>query len=172
MNVKLIGLSMLALIMVLSGCSSTNTREDGSQGDGSVAGSGGAQTNAAQQGAQCTGLPLDNPNSLLSSRNIYFDYDQSTIRSEFYPMLREHAQYLNSNRQANVTIEGHADERGSREYNIALGERRASAVRRFFEAEGVSMSQINIVSYGEERPLDYGNNEAAWSQNRRAVLVY
>jgi peptidoglycan-associated lipoprotein len=126
----------------------------------------------ANQGGAWTGNPLDNPNSLLSTRTIYFDFDQSTIRSEFIDVLRAHAAYLNTNRSIGVMIEGHADERGSREYNIALGERRANTIQRFLEAEGVSPSQINTISYGEERAAAFGQDEASWAENRRGVLAY
>jgi peptidoglycan-associated lipoprotein len=87
-------------------------------------------------------------------------------------MLHAHAGYLVANPSATVMIEGHCDERGSREYNIGLGERRANTVKQFFEAEGVDPAQLNTISYGEERPEMLGHDEAAWSKNRRAVLVY
>ena len=87
-------------------------------------------------------------------------------------VLRAHAAYLNTNRSSNVLIEGHADERGSREYNIGLGERRAASIQRFLEAEGVADSQIATLSYGEERPAALGHDEISWAENRRAVLVY
>jgi peptidoglycan-associated lipoprotein len=115
---------------------------------------------------------LDNPDSILYTKVIYFDYDSSQVNMEYRDLLRAHADYLASNPSAALVIEGHADERGSREYNIALGERRAFAVKRYLEAEGIPSSQISVVSYGEERPADYGHSERAWSMNRRAVLVY
>jgi peptidoglycan-associated lipoprotein len=126
----------------------------------------------ASQGGSWTGNPLDNPNSPLYTKTIYFEFDESTIRTEYIDVLRAHADYLNKNRNVLLLIEGHADERGSREYNIALGERRVNAVRNFLEAEGVDRAQINGISYGEERPAVTGNDEAAWAENRRAVLVY
>lgn len=155
--------------LLFAGCSSTGTKD----GDpGASVEDGGASTMGASQGGAWTGNPLDNPNSLLSSRTIFFDFDQSTIRSEFIDVLRAHAAYLNTNRSVGVVIEGHADERGSREYNIALGERRANTIKRFLEAEGVGASQINTISYGEEQPAAFGHDEAAWAENRRGVLVY
>jgi peptidoglycan-associated lipoprotein len=155
--------------LLFAGCSST-----GSKGDdpGASVEDGGASTMGASQGGPWTGNPLDNPNSLLSTRTIYFDFDQSTIRSEFIDVLRAHAAYLNTNRSIGVMVEGHADERGSREYNIALGERRANTIKRFLEAEGVSPSQINTISYGEERAVAFGHDEASWAENRRGVLAY
>jgi peptidoglycan-associated lipoprotein len=155
--------------LLLAGCSST-----GSKGDdpGASVEDGGVTTMGANQGGAWTGNPLDNPNSLLSTRTIYFDFDESTIRSEFIDVLRAHAGYLNINRSVGVMVEGHADERGSREYNIALGERRANTIKRFLEAEGVSPSQINTISYGEERAVAFGHDEASWAENRRGVLAY
>ena len=157
-------------VLLFAGCSSTGTKE-GDPG-ASVEDGSGASTMGASRGGSWTGNPLDDPNSLLSARVIYFDFDQSTIRSEYIDVLRTHAGYLNSNRSVAVTIEGHADERGSREYNIALGERRANTIKRFLEAEGVSSTQMNTISYGEERPTAFGNDEASWAENRRGVLVY
>jgi len=163
-----LGVAMSAVLF--AGCSSTGTK-DGDPGAMVEDGSG-ASTMGASQGGSWAGNPLDNPNSLLSSRTIYFEFDQSTIRSEYIDVLRTHAGYLNTNRSVVVTVEGHADERGSREYNIALGERRANTIKRFLEAEGVSASQISTISYGEERPAAFGGDEVSWAENRRGVLVY
>ena len=159
-------------VLLLAGCSSTGTMEEDPGASIDDRGSSGAITSGAQAGGAWAGSPLENPNSLLYTKTIYFDFDQSTIRSEFIDVLRAHASYLNNNRAASVLVEGHADERGSREYNIGLGERRANAVRNFLEAEGVDSSQINTLSYGEERPAVLGDDEVSWSANRRAVLVY
>lgn len=160
-----------AAVLIFTGCSSTGTKDDPGASVEDRGGSG-ATTSGARAGGTWSGNPLENPDSPLSTRVIYFDFDQSTIRSEFVDVLRAHAGYLVTNRETSVLIEGHADERGSREYNIALGERRATAVQRFLEAEGVDRSQINTISYGEERPAAFGNDESSWSQNRRAVVVY
>lgn len=106
------------------------------------------------------------------SQTIYFAYDAATIASDFEPILASHAQYLNNNRNVKVTIEGHADERGTPEYNIALGERRAQAVARYLQALGVQANQISLVSYGEEKPVLFGQSEDNYAKNRRAVLSY
>ncbi len=103
---------------------------------------------------------------------VYFDYDRAEIKPEFLPVVAAHARYLNGNNQRRVRLEGHSDERGSREYNIGLGERRAQAVRRALLLQGVSESQITTVSYGEERPAVLGGDESAYSRNRRVELVY
>ena len=172
-------LAVALAAFIFGGCSSTGTRDDGEGGAGGSAGGGadvvdggGAQTAGIGQGGSWAGDPLENPDSLLYTRKIYFDFDRSEIRSEYLPVLRAHAEYLSRNPGVNVTIEGHCDERGSREYNIGLGERRAASIQRFLEAEGVDSAQINSISYGEERPQNHGHDESAWSLNRRGVLVY
>ena len=109
---------------------------------------------------------------LLARRVIYFDFDSSEIRGEGTEIVAAHARYLAQNPNVRVRLEGHTDERGSREYNIGLGERRAQAVRRALLLQGASESQISTVSYGEERPAAAGSNEAAWAQTRRVELVY
>lgn len=116
--------------------------------------------------------PLDDPSSVLAQRVIYFDFDKSNIRSEFLDTLTAHAKYLIANPNQKMRIEGYTDERGTVEYNIALGDRRAQAVRRFLLFQGVAPDQLTTVSYGEAHPADPGHNEAAWAKNRRAVLVY
>ncbi len=103
---------------------------------------------------------------------VYFDYDRAEIRPEFVPIVAAHAKYLNGGANRRVRLEGHSDERGSREYNIGLGERRAQAVRRALMLQGVTEAQITTVSYGEERPAVQGGDESAYSKNRRVELVY
>ena len=108
----------------------------------------------------------------LNKLIVYFEFDVSDIRSEFNAMLAAHGRYLADNASAHVRLEGHADERGSREYNIGLGERRSQAVRRVLLLQGASGTQISTVSYGEERPAILGSDEEAWQLNRRVELVY
>jgi len=110
--------------------------------------------------------------TLLSRLVLYFDFDQSDIRAEFSDMLAAHGRYLANNPEARVRLEGHGDERGSREYNIGLGERRAQAVRRVLLLQGAATDQLTTVSYGEERPAVTGSDEEAWGMNRRVELVY
>lgn len=102
---------------------------------------------------------------------IYFDYDRADIRPEYVPIVTAHAKFLNANAARKVRLEGHSDERGSREYNIGLGERRAQAVRRALMLQGVSETQLTTVSYGEERPAVQGSDETAYSKNRRVEMV-
>jgi len=147
--------------------SSTSTQGAGDDSDlmGERMGSGAEDLTAAVD-------PLNDPNSLLSKRVIYFDFDKSDIKDEFRDIINAHAEYLATNQGVNITIEGHTDERGTREYNIALGERRANAVKRMLTLQGVSASQIRVISYGEERPAALGHDESAWSLNRRAIIDY
>ena len=115
---------------------------------------------------------LDDPTSLLSVRIIYFEYDSSDVKSEDRTTVEAHAAYLVENPGTIITLEGHADERGSREYNLALGERRALTVKRQMALIGASPDQIRTVSYGEERPAIDGQDDYSWSQNRRVEIIY
>jgi len=115
---------------------------------------------------------FDNPESLLSKRVIYFDFDKSSVRPEFRGIVSAHAAYLAAHSSARVTLEGHADERGSREYNLGLGERRGNAVLGLASAQGARGDQLVVVSYGEERPTCRVSDEECWSLNRRVEVVY
>jgi peptidoglycan-associated lipoprotein len=115
---------------------------------------------------------FDNPESLLSKRVIYFDYDKSTVRPEYRGIVSAHAAYAAANAGARVTLEGHADERGTREYNLGLGERRGNAVSGLMSAQGSRGSQLTVVSYGEERPTCRVCDDECWSQNRRVEIIY
>jgi peptidoglycan-associated lipoprotein len=120
------------------------------------------------------GLPpeLNDPSSPLYQRVIYFDYDSSDIQPQFVEVLRAHALFLSTNPNRTITLEGHTDERGTREYNLALADQRAETVRRFLLAEGVARGQVNTLSYGEERPAQPGHDEDSWALNRRVELIY
>lgn len=109
---------------------------------------------------------------LLDMNVYYFEFDTSDVNSEYMPALQAHSEYLIANPSVNIRVEGHTDERGSREYNIALGERRAQAVAQVLFANGVAQDQVSVVSYGAERPAVSGHGESAWKFNRRAVIVY
>lgn len=109
---------------------------------------------------------------LRSKHTIYFEYDKNNVTDEFAEMLQAHAKFLVKNPNVKIMIEGHCDERGTPEYNIALGERRAKSVRKYLTTLGVENSQISMVSYGEEKPIDKTRTESGFSKNRRAVLVY
>lgn len=116
--------------------------------------------------------PLKDPNNILSKRIIYFEYDKDQVKPEFQALVQAHAKFLADNRGRKVKLEGHADERGSREYNMALGQRRADAVRKALNLLGVTSDRIETVSFGEDKPRALGSDEAAWSQNRRVEIVY
>jgi peptidoglycan-associated lipoprotein len=115
---------------------------------------------------------LDPASSLSRERSVYFDFDQFVIRSQDRPVVEAHGKYLAAQRALKVSIEGNADERGSREYNLALGQKRAQAVVQAMKLLGVGDDQLEAVSYGEERPKGIGHDEASWAQNRRADIRY
>ena len=115
---------------------------------------------------------FDNQESLLSKRVIYFDFDKSDVKAEYRPIVAAHAAYIAAHSSARVTLEGHADERGTREYNLGLGERRGNSIVGVMSAGGASGSQQNVVSYGEERPVCRVSSEDCWWQNRRVEIVY
>lgn len=181
------GLTTMVVLLaafLVAGCSSRATKTDGAQARAQVedrtgaqsAGTGGAAGGAQAQGLEAGGdlsvAALNDPDSPLAVRTIYFDYDSANIRADFADTVAAHAALLAANPSVSVTLEGHADERGSREYNLALGERRALAVRRQLVLLGASAGQIRTVSYGEERPAVGGHDEQAYGMNRRVELVY
>ena len=127
---------------------------------------------AATKAAEIEEIKRQEIETLRSKHIIYFDFDVSNVNSEFATVLDAHAAFLNANTDVNVLVEGHADERGTPEYNIALGERRAKAVVTYLENMGVSATQLSTVSYGEEKPMVKDRSEDAFAKNRRAVIVY
>lgn len=132
-----------------------------------------AQSAPATPGDQgFKGDPLDDPNGILSKRVVYFGYDSSDVSDEYREMIQAHAGYLANHPQVSITLEGHCDERGTREYNLALGERRARAVRQLMIVQGVSPRQLRIISYGEEKPISMGHDDQSWQQNRRVEIKY
>ncbi len=116
--------------------------------------------------------PLDDPASVLAKRSIYFDLDSYAIRDEFKPVIEAHGQYLANRQDRKVVIQGHTDERGGSEYNLALGQKRAEAVRRALALAGARDAQMEAISFGKEKPKAVGSNEDAWAQNRRADIAY
>ena len=119
-----------------------------------------------------SGSELNDPSSPLSNRVVYFEYDSASVRAEDQATLQAHAAYLSKNPNLTVRLEGHTDERGSREYNLALGERRALSIRQILMLQGASINQFQVTSFGEERPAEDGSDEYAWSKNRRVELIY
>jgi peptidoglycan-associated lipoprotein len=174
----------IALIAAaLAGCSTTPTTEapvdDRSTTGTTAPGSTGAETGGAASGSvtgSATGSaarnPLRDPNNVLSRRSIYFDYDSFVVKDDYRPLVEAHARYLQQNRNARVTVQGNTDERGSREYNIALGQKRADSVKRMMTLLGATESQIETVSFGKEKPRNPGHDEAAYAENRRDDILY
>jgi peptidoglycan-associated lipoprotein len=194
LNKTLLALAISTLL--LSACSDTDEKDtsltDGSQNDVSgikdastsglnkdsgingseMNGSGANGVSGNGDYASTLGPEFNDPNNPLSKRTIYFMLDSSQIMPDFIPVIAAHAQYLIANPGQRITLEGNADERGSREYNIALGEQRAKSVASLMKVKGVSEGQLEIVSYGEEKPVAFGSDEGAWEKNRRVELVY
>jgi peptidoglycan-associated lipoprotein len=173
LNKVLKGLMIAIPVLAMTACSSSddavNASGTGSETNQSMTNDSTMVSTVADNG-QLTEQQLKE--QALQQQTVYFAFDNATISADYEDMLATHAAYLSSNSMAKVTIEGHADERGTPEYNIALGERRAEAVAKYLQALGAQAGQISIVSYGEEKPLVREHTDAAYAQNRRAVLVY
>ena len=131
----------------------------------------GPETKPATQ-AQVAVNPLKDPNNILSKRNVYFDFDEYVVRDEFKSLVQAHARYLTQTASAKVTVQGNCDERGSREYNIALGQKRADGVKKMLLLMGAQESQVESVSLGEEKPRCTETTEACYGQNRRSDMLY
>lgn len=168
----------IAAAVLLAGCASTPT-EDSKAGVEDRAATTAVPTQpgittvtpVAPKGDQVPNV-LKDPNNILSKRSIFYDYDKYDVKSEYRPLLQAHARYLGQNRGAKMLIQGNADERGSREYNIALGQKRADGVKKMLQLMGVQESQIEAVSLGEEKPRCTEVTEACYSQNRRSDMLY
>jgi peptidoglycan-associated lipoprotein len=176
---KMLSIACLcAAAALLAGCPKKATTVEPPNAGSQVPGAG--STGANGQGASTSGLPLGADNGGAQGagpgagvgRVIYFDFDKSDIKPEFAPIVQANAQYLIAHPGAKLKLEGNTDERGTREYNIGLGERRAQAVRRAVMLLGVADTQLTTVSFGAERPAVTGDEEAAWAKNRRVELVY
>jgi peptidoglycan-associated lipoprotein len=168
-------LAIVAAVLVVAGCSKGATKPDPSAttqvpSDGAQASGDDTAANAGTVGGDAAGSGPSG--ELLSRRIVYFDFDSAEIRADSQSIVAAHGKYLVDSPATRVRLEGHADERGSREYNIGLGERRAQAVRRALLLQGVSEVQLATVSYGEERPAVAGSDDDAYSQNRRVEIVY
>jgi len=159
-------------VFSVTACSKSSTR-DGATSTESTVPSSGVNTSNQDTSSGITVSPIEEEQRrLMQQLVVYFDYDQAEIKPEFNAMLAAHGQYLAKNATATVRLEGNTDERGSREYNIGLGERRAQSVRRALMLQGAAANQLTTVSYGEERPAATGSDEEAWRLNRRVELVY
>lgn len=161
-------LTLILPIVALAACSSSDTQNSGAN----------VETNQQPEIiVPSTAVPSMTEEemrnqALRQSQTVFFNFDDETINAEFAEMLGAHAAYLVANPSITVIIEGHADERGTPEYNIALGERRANAVATYLETLGVASAQISVVSFGEEKPVEFGHSDESYKMNRRAILVY
>lgn len=170
-------LAIVLAALVLAGCSSAAKREPAPEplpAEDTAAGtlpSAAPESDISRQ-IDAAGNPVNPNTGQPLGRIFYFDYDKAVLRAESIALLELHAAFLRSNPDRRVVIEGHCDERGTREYNLALGERRGDSIRTFLVSSGVRRSQVDTVSYGEERPVDPGHSEAAWAKNRRGELQY
>lgn len=160
---------LIGIVLLLSACSSTVQLNDAERDHHD-------QKQAKDDIHLCCNVPnidpLDEPDSILSKRSIYFDFDHYQVSEEYAGLTEAHARYLLSNKHRKVMLEGNTDGRGSREYNLALGQKRAQEVLRRMQMYGISADNIEVVSYGSERPKAEGSDEAAWAQNRRVDIVY
>ena len=181
---------LLVAFVFLSGCSEDEATEGlNNAGQNVASGIGDASTSGLNSGSTLSGMAgpgytgvtgnnsflgpeFSDPNNPLSRSTIYFVYDSSEVQPDFIPVINAHAQYLVNHPNQKLTMEGHADERGSPEYNIALGDQRAKAVAAMMKSQGVSDGQLTLVSYGEEKPAVFGNDESAYERNRRVELSY
>ena len=184
------------LAIFVSSCASTQEEviiEDGAPEDGQSQTETGIVDDGSGSGADATGLDgtdsgdgsaiddgmpmtavemLEKDDGALSNRTIYFEFDSAKLTSESIEILETHGNFVAGHGEVSVRLEGHADERGSREYNIALGDRRAQSVRRVLMFQGASSDQVETVSYGEEQPIMSGHDEESWDKNRRVELIY
>ena len=197
MKLKVLAFSVLVAALSVTGCQQVPTAgaggtggvggaggngygTGGGNGAGGTGGTGGAYGNGYENGGygngtgsgQYTPADLRNPGSILAQRVIYFDLDRSEIKPEYMSVLNAHAALLSAYPNLRVRLEGHADERGSREYNVALSERRGYSVLDYMQVKGTSSNQMEVIGYGEEVPAIFGHNESAWGKNRRVEIKY
>jgi peptidoglycan-associated lipoprotein len=181
--IRWIGPTLLVALLTACGSQSETARQNdedlfGAYGGGDTSGdsaTSGMGRDEIQPGSEFgTGGagPVGGPGGDLENRVIYFEFDRSDVPADYVDLLQAHGEYLAANPASQIRLEGHADERGSREYNIGLGERRAQAVRQVLLLQGAAGEQLSTVSYGEERPAVLGSDDEAWALNRRVELVY
>ena len=167
------------LISLLAGCASESAKETSKAPieEAKPAAQQPAEKPAAAESKPMTAQPvsanpLTDPNNILSKRSIYYDFDKAIIKDEYTPLIQAHSAYLVDHRSVHITIQGNCDERGSREYNLALGQRRADSVKKAMTILGATSSQIETVSFGKEKPRCTEHNETCWAKNRRSDIVY
>ena len=164
----------LAIVAFIAGCSSGAKLNDTPVVDAGAGGSGGMGNRGAASGVAPVTIDPNAQNAagpVGVARIVYFDYDSYTVKPEYQSLIDGHARFLKANPQRRVSIEGHTDDRGGREYNLALGQKRAESVTKALKLLGVNDTQVEAVSFGKERPAVQGSDEAAWAKNRRAELA-
>jgi peptidoglycan-associated lipoprotein len=180
MYMKKLALCIL-VAAVAAGCASkdpkdatvTDMSKGGPTGSATTPGGTPGTSTAQRPGGSISGGEDDlRTNPRLAKRSVYFDYDSNAVKDEYRGLVQDHSRYMTNKRDSSIRIEGNADERGSREYNLALGQRRAEAVKRVMTVLGVPDNRIETVSYGEEKPKAPGHDEASWAENRRADIRY
>ncbi len=164
-------LSLFAAVLLLAACETPSDQTGTASGQGAA-----GKTSSVDQGAAGTGTttakrPLSTILTVDVGDRVFFDFDKYSLKAKARQTLERQATFLKNNAGIKVVLQGHADERGTREYNLALGDRRANAAKDYLVALGIDPNRITIISYGKERPAVAGSNEAAWSQNRRAVTI-
>lgn len=164
--------ALLALLIV--GCSSTPDADQAAAPVDSPSSTDGKVATVTAGNMDSRKLPpeLTDPKSILSKRSVYFDYDKFDVKTEYRDLVAAHAKFLTGHRQFKMLIQGNTDERGSREYNLALGQKRADAIKKQLVLLGAREDQVESVSLGEEKPKNPGQNDAAWAENRRGDMLY
>ncbi len=176
-------IGIVLMTAILAACSTTPEEEQAPAGvEDRKPGAPGAQSKGVDRppvasvdltaGRKSAASMLTDPNSILSKRSIYYDFDKFDVKEEYRPLVEAHARYLRDNPKAKILVQGNADERGSREYNLSLGQKRSDGVKKMMLLLGVREDQVESVSLGEEKPKAEGHDEAAWSQNRRSDILH
>ncbi len=167
----------LGIALLAAACASETPKNaapvtEGGKSTGTATSQGTGSTTTPSEASSIQGNPLHDPNNILSKRSVYFDFDSNAVKDEYRPLIQAHARYMVDHADTRVRIEGNCDERGSREYNLALGQRRAEAVKKIMTVLGVPDNRIETTSFGEEKPVALGHDEASWAKNRRADIKY
>ena len=167
----------LGIAILAAACASETPKNaapvtEGGKSTGAATSQGTGSTTTPSATSSVEGNPLHDPNNILSKRSVYFDFDSNAVKDEYRPLIQAHARYMVDHPDTRIRIEGNCDERGSREYNLALGQRRAEAVKKIMTVLGVPDNRIETISFGEEKPVALGHDEASWAKNRRADIKY
>lgn len=171
---SMIKLLFVSIFLFMSGCATTSDSDNGSSTSVEDRNSNAdqAKTRGLGDDEKYSLAALDDPNSPLSIRTIYFAFDSSELTPESMDVLIEHSRFMSLHPEMSAVLEGHADERGTRDYNLALGEKRGKSVQEYLSSQGVQISQTEVISYGEEKPVSMDHDESAWQLNRRVEIVY